>query len=369
MFGKGDVRGVIAPETATAGQKPGSLLPTVAFGIPGSGPMALLLGAFLIVGLRPGREMLNQNLDLTFMMVWTVVAGNIIAALISLALQRYLVRLCYIRATVIAPTIITFMAIGATLATKEFDDLLIFAFFGLLGYIFKHSDWPRVPLIIGLVLGYISETYLLISVNLYGPNWLWERPIVVVVEALIALSVGVPILRKYCKKSDDQDPGKDQKGVKRVAAWSSSTWYVGLFMAGFAAVAVILADQFDIYGRIFPRAIGIPVALFAILHTVTGFAQGVKVKAEQTETFPREGLLARRIEYFAWVIGLLVLIVLFGHHVGPPLFIIVFMTWHKEKLWLTAIFAVSIWAFVYFMLDRMIHIHFPQPLLASWLGL
>ena len=209
MFGKGDVRGVISPESATAGQKPGAILPTVAFGIPGNGAMAILLGVFLIVGLRPGPEMLRENLHLTSMMVWTVVAGNIIAAILALALQNYMVKLCYLRATIIAPLILCFMVVGASLATKSFGDVLVFAVFGTLGYIFKRSDWPRVPLVIGLVLGFLSETFLFITVDRYGVAWLWERPIVVIIEIFMIASIAYPVYRKIKGAEERRDKAED----------------------------------------------------------------------------------------------------------------------------------------------------------------
>jgi len=208
MFGKGDVRGVIAPETATAAQKPGAVLPTVAFGIPGNAPMAILMGVFLIAGLRPGPDMLNEQLHVTFLMVWTVVVGNIIAAILCLALQKWMVLICYIRPTVLGPVILSFMVVGATLATKDFGDILIFAIFGFLGYIFKRADWPRVPLIIGVVLGDLTERFLFISVEAYGATWLWTRPIVIIVEVLIVIVITMQLYRKHVhgKKTKPSSP-------------------------------------------------------------------------------------------------------------------------------------------------------------------
>ena len=200
MFGKGDVRGVIAPETATAAQKPGGILPTVAFGIPGNAPMAILLGVFLIVGLRPGPEMLRENLHITFLMVWVTVIANIIGAVLALAMQKWLIKICYLRPTILAPVILCFMAVGASLATKNFGDVLIFGIFGALGYVFKRADWPRVPLIIGMVLGNLAETFLFIAADRYGAAFLWERPIVMIVMAFIAFSMAMPIYRKTRRK-------------------------------------------------------------------------------------------------------------------------------------------------------------------------
>lgn len=206
MFGKGDVRGVIAPECSTAAQKPGGVLPTVAFGIPGNAAMAILMGVFFIVGLKPGPDMLNSQLNVTFLMVWTVVLGNIIAAVICLALQRWMVLICYIRPTVLAPVILSFMVIGATLATKDFGDLIIFAIFGALGYIFKRADWPRVPLIIGIVLGDLTERFLFISVDAYGVSWLYQRPIVAFVALIILFILLLPLYRRYRRGKDQLKP-------------------------------------------------------------------------------------------------------------------------------------------------------------------
>jgi putative tricarboxylic transport membrane protein len=203
-FGKGDVRGVIAPEAATAGQKPGGLLPTVAFGIPGNGGMAILLGAFLVVGLNPGKAMLEEQLPLTFMMVWTVVIANIIAAILALGLQGFLVKICYVRATILGPIVLSFMAVGAVLATREFEDLVVFGVFGVIGYVFKHTDWPRVPLLIGIILGKLAEPTLLITVKRYGFDWLWDRPIVVALEALIILPF---LYRAYKNHKNRPKPG------------------------------------------------------------------------------------------------------------------------------------------------------------------
>ncbi len=197
QFGKGDIRGVIAPEAATGAQKPGSIIPTVAFGIPGNPAMALLLGVFLIVGLQPGPDMLTKNLDVTFLMVWTIVVANVIAAVLALLLQPYLVRLCYLRASLLVPIVLGFMVIGASTATRDFGDILTFGAFGLLGYLLKRYDWPRVPLIMGLVLGKLAEPYLFITVDRYGATFLWQRPVVLIINALIVISIIVPVYRRW----------------------------------------------------------------------------------------------------------------------------------------------------------------------------
>jgi len=160
----------------------------------------VMLGVFLIVGLVPGPAMLNEKLDLTFLMVWVTIAANIIAALFALVLQRWLVRVCYLPAAIIAPVILVFMVIGATMATRNFADLLIFGIFGFLGYVFKHTDWPRVPLLMGVVLGDLAERNFFIAHSRWGFEWIWQRPITVIIIVLTVVSVSLLARRRTKKK-------------------------------------------------------------------------------------------------------------------------------------------------------------------------
>ena len=159
--------------------------------------MAVLLVVFVIIGLRPGPEMITSQLDLTFTMVSVVIVGNIVAAALSLLLQRWLVMLCFIRANLLVPFILAAMIIGATFARLSFGDILIFVIAGTLGYVFKHADWPRVPLVMGLIMGRIAEPYLFTTVDRYNYEWLYTRPIVMVLMAFIVLALLAPYWRKY----------------------------------------------------------------------------------------------------------------------------------------------------------------------------
>lgn len=188
-YGKGNVRGIIAPETGTAAHLPGAIIPTVAFGVPGNPPMAVLLGIFVVLGVRPGRDMLTYKLDETFMMVNVVTVANIIAAVLCLVFQRWLVKLCFVRASLLVPFILAAMVLGSSFSNLSMGDVGFFAAAGLAGYIFKHMDWPRVPMVMGLILGGIAEPYFFAAWDRYGLTWLYERPIVLVLEALILFTL------------------------------------------------------------------------------------------------------------------------------------------------------------------------------------
>ena len=206
-YGKGNVRGVIAPEAGTAAQKPGALVPTVVFGIPGNAGMALTLAVFLILGLTPGPEMITTKLDITFGMIWVIVVANIIAAILALGLQKWLIMLCYLRSTILVPMVLGTMLVGSTMANQSFGDVILFMCFGFFGYLFKHTDWPRVPLIMGLIMGGLAERYLFLSVDLHGMGWLTERPLVWVIGLVTFGSVFMPpMVRYYRRRKSETKP-------------------------------------------------------------------------------------------------------------------------------------------------------------------
>jgi putative tricarboxylic transport membrane protein len=194
-FGTGDVRGVLGPGAANNSKEGGDLIPTIAFGVPGSGAMAILLGAFLIMGIHPGPEMLGKHLAVTYSMVWTLVIANVIAVLLSLALLPYLARLTSIRGSLILPFLVLLVFIGSYTANRQIADLVVTLAFGGLGYLMMRFGWPRAPLVLGFVLGKLAETYLFISVARYGYAWL-QQPLVLVLIALTLLVVVYPYLQE-----------------------------------------------------------------------------------------------------------------------------------------------------------------------------
>src|SRR3954468_11544371 len=192
-FGKGDVRGVIASESANNAKEGGALLPTVAFGVPGSATMAILLGAFLIHGLVPGPDMLHKNLDITYSMVWSVALANILGAGMCYAFSPQFARLATLRYTLILPAVLGIVYIGAFEASRNWGDLFALVLFGVLGWVMKQFKWPRPPLVLGLVLGDSIERYMFISIERYGFTWLW-RPVVAVLLIMAIVGLVRPLI-------------------------------------------------------------------------------------------------------------------------------------------------------------------------------
>ncbi|HSG56990.1 MAG TPA: tripartite tricarboxylate transporter permease, partial [Paracoccaceae bacterium] len=188
-FGQGDIRGVIGPESANNAVRGGALIPTVAFGIPGSASMAILLGALLIQGIRPGQEMLTEKLDITYSMVWTIILANILAALILLRASRQIARLAFVPGHFIVPAVVALVLMGSWLELAHIGGWGVLLLFAFVGIWMKYAGWPRPPLLLGFILGPIMESGYRLSTRAYGGlDWL-TRPFVLVFLAIIVLTL------------------------------------------------------------------------------------------------------------------------------------------------------------------------------------
>jgi TctA family transporter len=186
-FGAGDVRGVLGPGAANNSKEGGSLIPTIAFGVPGSSAMAILLGGFFLLGLVPGPDMLTTHLPVTFSMVWTIVIANVITVLACFLFLNRLAKLTTVRGALLIPVILVLVFIGSFTSNNHYGDIVVTLVFGGIGYLMVLGGWPRAPFVLGLVLGKIAENYLWISIARYEAAWL-TRPVVLI---LIALAVAV----------------------------------------------------------------------------------------------------------------------------------------------------------------------------------
>jgi TctA family transporter len=192
-FGKGAVEGVLGPGAANNSKEGGNLIPTIAFGVPPSVTMAVLLGAFIIQGLTPGPDMLTKHLDITYSLVWILVVSNVITVAICFWMLGPLARLTQVKSSYVIPPIIVLIVLGGFTSSNQFGDVWVTLAFGALGWIMVVFDWPRPPLVLGLVLGKLAENYLFLSSSRYGLDWL-ARPTVLVGFAIIVAAILYPLL-------------------------------------------------------------------------------------------------------------------------------------------------------------------------------
>jgi TctA family transporter len=184
--GQSDSRiiGVIAPESSSNAKEGGALVPTLALGIPGSAGMALMLGAFLILGLEPGPDFLTVHMDLALALAIVLAVTNVAAALLMAPLAAGVASLARLRGTILAPVLLILIVLGAYACNREIMDVAAVFVFGFLGILMKHLNYSRPALILGFVLGPIIETYWFISTQAYGIGVL-ARPITLVLLALL----------------------------------------------------------------------------------------------------------------------------------------------------------------------------------------
>jgi TctA family transporter len=190
--GGGAVEGILGPGAANNATRGGDLVPTVAFGIPGSASMALVLSALLVGGVTPGPEMLGSRLDVTLAMVWVLILANALGAAACFLVLRWLVALTFIRGALLIPFLLLFAFVGAFSANHSFNDVIVALVFGVVGYGMLIGGWPRAPLILGLILGRIAESYLWVSTAAYGGRWLFF-PSVILLMFVILLMVTYPL--------------------------------------------------------------------------------------------------------------------------------------------------------------------------------
>ena len=188
-FGKGDIRGVIASDAANNSVDGGVLIPTVVFGIPGSGGMAIVLAILILTGITPGPSMLTRHLDLTISMVYTIAFANIIVVPIMLAFAPTLCRIAVIPPNILAPVVVAIVSLAALAAGGSLGDLVAVLAFGLLGVFMKRYGWPRPPILIAVALADILERFLWISVSNYGFGMLLRPQFLAILAFMIVVTL------------------------------------------------------------------------------------------------------------------------------------------------------------------------------------
>ena len=387
-FGKGDVRGVIASESSNNAKEGGALIPTIAFGVPGTASMALLLGAFVIHGMNPGPDMLTKHLDITYTLVWSIAIANILGAGICFAFADQLAKIALVRIGILAPVIIAITFVGAFQGSKDWGDILVLLGLGLLGWIMKRLRWPRPPLILGFVLGDIFENSMFISIERYGADWLF-RPVVMVLFALTLYGIFAPAIKSFlARRRDRQDHPGTRFHVQRPDAdtfftlllllcfaltlYLSWDWEFGakLVPQVIAWTAVSLTGYLLITGLFFTQE---PFALIPKLDDISGFqqkpAEGAHfdITADYGDLEPA-AILRRAAIYFAWCFAFLGVAGIVGLLPAMLLFLIGYMRFEGKESWPATLgVALSTWIVAYILFHKILIIPWPQALLGDWL--
>lgn len=197
-FGKGDIEGVIAPETAAHAAGTSALLPMLALGIPGSPTAAVLLGGLLIWGLQPGPLLFVEQKDFVWGLIASMYLGNLVGLIVVLSTVPLFASILRIPFSIIAPVIIVICAIGAYTVHNAMLDIWLMLVFGVVGYVFKKLDYPLAPLVLALVLGDKAEdSFRQAMLGSQGDvSVMWSNPLVGSITALALLMLFWPLISR-----------------------------------------------------------------------------------------------------------------------------------------------------------------------------
>jgi len=188
-FGTGAVEGVIAPATGMNAKEGGGLLPTLFFGVPAGSGMAIMLGAMVMLGVKPGPLLIVHDLPLVWSMLWAIVLSNLICSVFLVLVGRHLGAIAHIRANLLVPVVLVFTLLGTYLAREHWESLLVLGGMGALGYVMRRNNWPRPCFIIGLVLGPTAEQSFHKAYALWGAGFL-VQPTSLVMMAIMVAALG-----------------------------------------------------------------------------------------------------------------------------------------------------------------------------------
>ncbi len=352
-FGKGDIRGVIAPESANNSVEAGDFIPTLLFSVPGGAPSAILLGALYFYGIQPGPRMVQENLDLIFTIIWSFAIANTIGAGLCFCLSPALARLTWIPFARLAPAVVVTIFFGAFQSSQNFGDIYAMLGLGLLGWLMKQLGWPRAPFLVGFVLTKPTEQYLWLSISRYGMEWL-SRPGVIVMGLLLLASI------YWCVrgKSGGNEISAAEPGEGAAVLGKVPSVLFTLFVLLVVTAALYESRSFPYLGAIFPMAATIPAVFMAIAQLVldlrvTGAEPGI-------ETRPKTKL---SLGYFLSLVLFLCLILLLGFGIATALFTFVFLYGWVKTGWLYALIYTASVVGGALLMSQLLALYWPQGIL------
>ncbi|MDH4151747.1 MAG: tripartite tricarboxylate transporter permease, partial [Betaproteobacteria bacterium] len=365
-YGTGDVRGVLAPESANNAKEGGALIPTLLFGIPGSGSMAILLGGFILIGIEPGITMLTQHLDLTFTMIWSLAIGNIAATVLCLLLANHIAKLTTIRYAYLAPFMLMLIFFAAFQATREWNDLFALFVMGTLGIYMKRFGWSRPALLIGYFLAPRLEPTIYQTYQVYGMSFL-QHPIVI--GLIIATVASIYAAWRF-------SPNRGQTYSEAGEHGTSNRKPQLIFAAVvFGCIVYALIDSFNYtwFGRIFMQIVAVVgvLLMLPLMYFMVRAEKPAGVLDDAERTIKVDYSV---YHYLGWVLGMFALVGLVGFPFGSALFIFIFMQVKVGNAPLKhAIMGISGVAFLGVM-SHFLTLRYPSGLLQSvidmpwWLG-
>jgi len=336
QFGKGDIRGVLAPESANNAKEGGGLIPTLLFGIPGSGSMAVFIGGMILIGMEPGPSLVGADLDITYTIVWSLALANVLGAGLCLFLSPVVARLTTIPYTYLAPFMITVICFAAFQATRDLYDLLALLGVSLLGIAMKRFGWPRPAFLIGFVLAGTAETYLYQAVQFYEWSFL-TRPGVIIIGILIAISLYFSVRNK------PEEPVEEDARPK-ASNLTPQVIFAGVVVL-FFAFGLLDASGHSFLGGVFSGGVSAVMLVFSSVvfyKLITGKgAKNVNYDHEYEGDHVGEASVQPLSKQLAWFVGFIAGIAILGFLPALAIFMSSYLKVRARASWPKIILLVA----------------------------
>jgi hypothetical protein len=314
-FGKGDIRGIIAPEAANNAVAAGDLIPTLLFWVPGSASAALLVGSLLRYGILPGPRIMTEHLDLIYVIIWSYAFANVIGAGICFAISPGLAKVTHVPFVRVAAPVLITIALGAYQTTQDMGDLVALFLIGLLGWVMSRTGWPRAPLLIGFVLAGPMERYFVQTTGIYNQGeWIYRPGVLIIGAVLVAPFVWglVSWVRRRREARAEAAPAGQRSAIDLV--------FSAVMFAVFAG-ALVQIQRFVPGARLVPLVIAVPGVVLAAFQLFRSL-QGRSLAGDEGP--PAAGELRSGLMGFLILGGFFFLIWVAGFHVAAVALMLLF---------------------------------------------
>jgi len=326
-FGSGDIRGVIGPESSNNAKEGGGLVPTLIFGIPGSGSMAVFLGGLALLGYDAGPQMIQSNLDLTYTIVWSLALANVFGAGLCIAFSSVIARLTTIRFSLLGPFLFMLISFAAFQSGQALEDLAALFLVGLLGIFLRRFDWSRPAFLIGFVLSHQAENFSNMANQVAGAKFRVSleagfsyiaSPIVLLILALTVVSIVIGVRQAKQILPEGEVP----TGQKRAPL------IFLLFVTAYLMVAWVDAMRINMVSdKIFPVTVSsiTLVCCVALLIRMTRAPETDVIFADRARGTEELSATHGLWSTLAWFAGLLLLSSLLGFILALVIFLVAFL--------------------------------------------
>ena len=372
-FGKGDIDGIIASETANNAVIGGAFIPMLTLGIPGDTPAAVMLAALTLHGLQVGPLLFKENPEVINNILASLYISNILMIIVAFFGARYIVRALRIPKHYLLPAIVVMCVVGSFAANQRSFDIFVMMGLGLIGFLVERYGFPVSPLILGLILGPLLERNLrqAIQVSNEGVWGIVSRPLTAVVLLVVVINFCVPLIRSWLRNrraatSTGELEREDEKILDPSMLRTNRFMGIGvvLMAAGYFIAASLLPTtvlESPTYGPSFyPKVLAGCLALLGLL--IFFFPK------QKGDTITDWNMDVKRLTV---MIGLLILytmsVVTIGFYMSTLLFLVVcfiyFGKFSRQQYWKCLAFAVAATVFIWFVFEYLLEVLLPHGIL------